>query len=152
MALVFNASSSHQQVKVFGNYFELKPGQIKNFEDKIAHFMVTDRKDRGFVSLPEEFMEPSFKDTEEGKAILEEKRKQGIEERIRYLRMLVHNEEVSLQRDHDKQNDKTNVKLLMSDGMIKHYEELASYQTKKDDEALKKAAKIEELQKKLKQG
>lgn len=152
MALVFNASSTTQQVRVFGNYFELKAGQIKNFEDKIAHFMVTDRKDRGLVGLPEEFMDPSYASTEEGKAILEEKRKQGIEERIRYLRMLVQNEETSLQRDHDKANDKTNVKLLMSDGMIKNYEELASYQAKKDDEALKKAAKIEELQKKLKQG
>jgi hypothetical protein len=152
MALILNASCEDQHVVVFGNHFSLKAGQIKNFEDKIAHFLATDRADRGLVSLPDEFMEPEYKTSEDGARILEEKRKQGVENRVRYLRQIAYNNEVSLRQDLEKANIKADPKSFASDGELRAYEELVKYQKKQDDGDAKKAAKIVELQKQLKAG
>jgi hypothetical protein len=149
MALIMNASAEEQSVKVFGNYFSLKPGQIKNFEDKIAHFMATDRTDRGLVSMPDEFMDPNYAQTEEGKAILAERKRVGIENRCNHLRRVIYNNEVSLRQDLERANIKADPKVFASAGEIAAYEELVKYQAKQEDEDQKKVDKISELQKKL---
>ena len=150
MALVYNASVADQRVKVFGNYFEIPAGKIKNFTDNVAHFLVTDRKDRGLVSLPAEFEELEFKDSEQGRQILAEKKAEGVANRIEYLKRLIYNETVSLEQDLSKANIKVDPRVFMSNQMMGVLQELTRYQDASADEQEEKVRQIKELEKKLK--
>lgn len=151
MAFIMNASAEEQTVKVRGNYFHFKPGQIKQFDDSFAHFMVTERAYLGLVDLPRQFEDLEFKGTEEGKKILAEKAKQGIDARVKHLRSVIYNNEVSLRQDLEKKNIKVDPKVYASDGEIAAYEELIKYQSKDSDAAQKRVDRIKELEAKLKE-
>jgi hypothetical protein len=150
MSMVLNASVEDQHVVVFGNHFNVKAGQIKSFEEKIAHFLCTDRSYMGFVSMPEEFSDPEFKSSPEGQKIFEDRRKSGVENRTRFLRQVIANNEISLRQDLEKANIKADPKTFASDGEVAAYEELVKYRKKQEDEDAKRAARIAELQKQLK--
>lgn len=150
MGLVMNTTNEVQKTKVFGNYFEFKPGQIKSLEDRISHFIVTERRTQGFVGLPEEFSDPSFAATEDGKKVLAFKKKEGLESYLQSLRERVNNVEVSLRRDLEQKNIKADPRVFASDGEIEAYELLAAYQKGQNDEAEKKLKRLEELEKKIK--
>lgn len=152
MALVLNASAEDQTVKIRGNYFNFKPGQIKVFEDSFAHFMVTDRAYLGLVDLPEDFADPAYKDTEPGKAKLLEKTTQGIASRTKFLREIIYNNEVSLRSDLEKSNIKVDPKVYASDGEVRAYQELLKYQRKEQDENQKRVELLKDLEKQVKEG
>lgn len=145
MGYILNASEREQSFKVFGNHFSLKPGQTKHFGDSISHFMATDKAYLGLVSLPEEFSDPSFKDSEEGKQIFESAKKAGIDARCKHLREIVYNLEVSLKKDLEQKNLQMDSKVLASDGDVEVYKELASYKRKEADEGVKRATTLAKL-------
>lgn len=149
MALIMNASCEVQTFRVFGNTFTMKPGQIKQFQENMAHFIAVDRRDLGMVALPEELEDIDYRASEEGKKIIEEKRKEGVENRVRKLRELIFNEQVSLKQDLDQANVKADPRIFASKGMIGHYEELAKYQISKDDDEQRKVEHIKELESKI---
>jgi hypothetical protein len=152
MGLVYNASAEEQHIVVFGNHFTLKPKQIKNFEDRISNFIMTERRDFGLVTLPEEFMDPSFAQSEEGKAILKGKEEEGIAARVRHLRAVIYNNEVSLKQDLERANIKVDPKVYASSGEVAAYRELAKYRKDKDDADLKKVEELKQLEAQIKAG
>lgn len=149
MALIYNASAEDQHFVVFGNHFNMKAGQIKNFEDKIAHFIITDRKELGLVGLTEEFDDPEFRLSEAGKEALAHKKAEGVANRVRKLKELVYNNQVSMRMDLEKANIQADPRAFASDGEIRAMELLAMYQDKEQDESKKKVQKIKELEAKI---
>jgi hypothetical protein len=146
MALVMNVSEKDQHVTVFGNHFVLKKGSMKMFQDNIAHFLITDRKDMGFVGLPDEFLDPAYKETAEGKALVEMRRKEGVANRINKLNEIAYNLLVSLKQDLDRANIKADPRTFASEGEIAALEELAMYKQMQDDEASKRTDRIKQLE------
>jgi hypothetical protein len=149
MGLVMNASCETQVFKVFGNVFTLKPGQIKMFQDNISQEIAISRRSFGLVQLPEEFTDPEFARSEEGKKLLLAKKAEGIQNRVQYLKTIVYNLQVSLKNDLDKANLKVDPRALASEGEIAAMEELAKYQDNEEDEKHKKLERVKELEKKL---
>ncbi len=149
MAMIMNASSEVQHTTVHGNHFTLKPGQIKNFQDSVGKFLAMERRYLGFVGLPEEFEEPAFQMTPEGKALIEAKRVEGVNNRCQYLRQLIFNNQVSMKQDLDKADMKVDPRIFASVGEINAMEELAKYQAAKDDGDAEKIARIKALEAKI---
>jgi hypothetical protein len=152
MGLVFNASAEDQHIVVFGNHFTMKAKQIKNFEDRISNFIMTERREFGLVTLPEEFMEPEFKNSPEGKAILEEKEREGIEARTKHLRAVIYNNEVSLKQDLERANIKVDPKVYASSGEVAAYRELAKYRKAQEDLDQAKVEELKKLEAEIKKG
>jgi hypothetical protein len=146
MALVMNATNREQHVVVFGNHFTLKPNQIKNFTDNIANFMCADRRDFGLVGLPEEFSDPGFAATDDGKRILAEKKAEGTANYIRRLKQIVYNAQVALRQDLEKANLKVDWKAFASDGEMAAMEELAKYQDAEDSKQADRVEKLKQLE------
>lgn len=151
MGLVINASAETQEFKVFGNYFTLKPGQIKMFQENISRFIATNEttKGLGLVGLSDAFEDPSHKDSAEGKKELEARLKDGVDARVRTLRALVYNNQVSLRRDLEMANIKADPKAFASEGEVKAYEELVKYQKVNDDVEAAKVQRLKDLEKKI---
>ena len=145
MAFVYNATNEQQDIKIFGNWFSFKPGQIKALDDKLAHGLCVDKKEYGIVGLPAEFEELEYRNSEEGKAILEAKKEEGIANYINHLRSIVMNNQVSLRKDLAMANMQLDPAVLATKGEMKAVEMLAKYQRGKDDVAQKNAEKFKEL-------
>lgn len=150
MSFIINASLETQTVRVFGNYFTLKPGQIKNFQEQIAHFLATDRRYHGFVALPDSFEDPSFAASEEGAKVLAEAKAAGIAARVAYLKRVVNNELISLKQDLERDNDKSDPRSYMSEGVLAAMRELVKYQDLGEDVIKKKIDEAKELEEKIK--
>lgn len=146
MALVLNALAQEQDIRIHGSWFSFKPKQIKEMHEDKVFFLVSQRRDQGFVALPDEMADLDFRNSKEGKEILSTAEAKGVNQRCEFLEMLRKNEIVSLQRDIDRRGDKYDARLEMSKEMIKNLEELASYQVKKQDEVLAQVAKIKEIE------
>lgn len=149
MALVMNASSEDQSVKVYGSWFTFKSKQIKMIDDNKAHFLFTNCAYLGFVSIPAEFEDADFKSTPEGKAQLKEIEESGIRHRCSYLETLKNNELNSLSVDMKKANDQSDPKLQMSREMIKNLTELSNYKKVQVKEDKEKVAGIDKLLKSI---
>jgi len=149
MALIYNASSKDQKVKVFGNWFEIPSGKIKVVQDNIARFMAIDRQDRGFVALSEAFEDPEYKLTPDGQAELAEAKRQGVANRIKALQAVINNETVSLQQDLTMKNINVDSRGYMDDKAVEHLKELTEYRNSKSDEDAAKLQKIKDLEKEL---
>jgi len=147
--LMYNTTDVEQSIKAFGNWFNWKPGQIRNIQDNFGQFIHTDKKEYGVVSLPEEFEDSTFKDTEQGQAILMEKRIEGRSNRVRHIQRIIHNETVSLRVDLEKAGQKINPDLLMTPEVAKLYDELAAYKKEKDDAQRELMNKVQNIRKKL---
>lgn len=147
MALIYNTTNELQSVKVFGNWFSLKPGQMKNFDEKIAHFIATERRDSGLVALPEAFEDPQFITTDEGKAILAEKREEGIKAYIDHFRKIIANNQIALRQDLERSNIKADPATFASDGELHAMEMVAKYQRDEDDKEQKRIDRVKELMK-----
>lgn len=150
MSLVMNASAEVQEFKVFGNHFTLKPGQIKNFQENIAHFIAIERRGWGLVVLPEEFEDLDFRQSLEGQKLLEEKRAEGVAARIGRLKEIIYNNQVSLRRDLEMANIKADPKIYASDGEVSAYRELVKYQQKQEDAEQRKVDELKNLEKQVK--
>jgi hypothetical protein len=147
--MIMNASAQEQHVVVFGNHFTLKPGQIRNFQDHIGHYMMTDRRDFGLVALPESFEDPEFAKSAEGQKILAEKKAEGCANRVKFLKGLIYNEQVSLKQDLEIANIKVDPRIFSSDGIIAAMEELARYQDQEADAQQQKVERVKALEKKI---
>lgn len=150
MAIVFNATNETQSVKAFGNWFTFKPKQYKTMDEKLAHFLCTDRTDYGLVGLPAEFEDPAFRSTPDGQAAYEAAEKSGIDNYIKALRALIHNNQVSLRRDLEKANFKYGPELEASQGELDAMRLVAKYQKSMEDAEQKKAEEVKDLMRKIK--
>jgi hypothetical protein len=107
--LVMNALDKEVSVQALGNWFTLKPGQVKRFRSEIGNFMIREKRYMGLVGLPDEFEEPEYKTSEDGIRILEEKKNEGVRNRIQHLQAQINNLQVSLRRDLEMKNIKADV-------------------------------------------
>lgn len=149
MALVMNASSQEQSVRVHGSWFTFTPGQIKDMHEDKVYFLSSNCAYLGFVSLPETLADLEFRSSEEGKTIIQKAKETGIANRIQHLEELKRNELVSLQRDIDKSNMKYDARLEMASGMVKNLEELAGYKSRSQDAKQQQLDRVKEIEKLL---
>lgn len=144
MAFIISTDLRPVKVQAFGNWFEFKPGQIKNMQQNLADFLSQDRRQLGFVALPEEFEDPNYKNTEEGKKILDDANETGRRQVVAELNYRKRNLEVSLQRDLDLKGEKVNALVYASDSDKDMYRRLAEYTRMSQD---KSADELEEIRK-----
>lgn len=149
MALVMNCTTREVSVPVGGSWFTFKPKQIKDLDENKAYFLAAYKHYEGFVSVPEKFSDLEYRSSEEGKKELATLEQQGIDNRIKHLQFIKHNEFTSLKKDMLKNNDHSDPKLEMSKATLALIEELAGYQQKAEAEKRDQVAKITELEKLL---
>lgn len=148
--MIFNALDKEVSTKAFGNHFNFKPRQIKRMSGDIGQFLSREKGYMGLVELPMTFEDPEYKASEEGQALLEEKRKEGVSRRINHLKGIVNNLQVSLRQDLDIANIKADVNAFASSGEINAMEELVSYQRAAEDQDKAKLEKVRQLERQLK--
>lgn len=153
MRFVMNALDEDQTVMVGGKHFSFKGKQIKPFQnDEIADFILKMKSELGFVEIPkltteDESAVDDYDRSPAGHALIEEKRKSGIEAYCRRLKAIVYNLQVSLRKDLAIKNMNIEPSHLASDGDLLHMEQLAKYQTRKEDAGQVRADKIKKLEK-----
>lgn len=161
MAKVWNPTEELVKTKVFGNWFEFKPGQMKSMNRHVSDFINEMRRETGLVVLPVEFgpeedndaFIPGYADTEEGKAALAEKKKEGISALVRHHLGVIHNNQVSLKRDlahFDPSNDPKRLAAIeASGGEMESMRVVAKYRNMKLDDSENRANEIEKLLQKV---
>lgn len=145
MALLYNTTLEEQHVKALGNHFTFKPGQIKMFQDNVAHWIATMRREQGIVSLPAEFEDPEYKESEEGKKALATAKAEGIKNYLEFHRKIVYNNQKSLKQDLEMANLKVDPATLATDGELESMRLVAKYQALKSDDEQKKVDEVKEL-------
>lgn len=149
MAFVYNATEEEQSFKAAGNWFTFKPKQIKNMNDDIATFIALNRKEHGVVVLPQEFEDLDYKNSEEGKKVLEKMTAQGVDAYISGLRAIIANNQVSLRQDLEKANIKADPAAFASDGEIAAMRLVKKYNDKKKDMEQEKINEVANLMKEI---
>lgn len=140
-----NALNKPVTVKVFGNHISFNPRQIKSITNQnMADKMHMDLGYEGLIGFPEEAMELD-RNSIEFKAIVEEKVKEGTNKRIDFLNQVASNLRVSLQRDLDAANIKTDAGVYASKGELAVLKELASYADLEAAEEAKRSKEYKEL-------
>ncbi len=150
MGMIYNATNENCQVRVFGNYFEFKPKQMKMLDDKFSHWIQTERKYLGLVDLPDEFADPSYAKGEDGARILATKTEEGVNAFVQRLRERVANVTVSLRMDLEQANIKSDPLSYASDGEVQAFELLAKYQKAKADDSANQVNRLKDLESKIK--
>lgn len=158
MAKVWNPTEEKVVTKIFGNFFEFKPGQMKSMNKHLCDFIAEQRQSTGLVVLPAEFGPEEdndayiegFEKTPEGKAILAEKKAAGIAALVKHHLGIVYNNQVSLRRDlsrHDPGNADPSrlASIEASKGEIESMRIVAKYKAMKLDGETKKASEVEKL-------
>lgn len=97
MGLIYNPSKYRVTVKALGSFFEFAPGQVKSLNDDISHFIATDKKSTGLVTLPENYLDDP--NSEEMRAEKEKKRIEGLQNQLEYHRWKIQNLTKSLAQD-----------------------------------------------------
>lgn len=152
MKYVMNCLEEEQTVIVGGKHFHFKPRQIKQFyQDTFANFILREKSEYGFVEIP------TLNTTEDDnsgvastdKDLIEAKRKEGIEAYCSYLRKLVYNAQVSLQKDIDLKGLKISYQAVASKGDLKNMEKLVKYQAKREDADQLQVDRMKQLEKQL---
>lgn len=147
MPIVYNPLPHKVRAQALGNWFEFPAGSTKSMNENIANFLCRDKAYLGFVSLSD--IQVDAPTSEEAKAEKEAAKKLGISNAINHNKKIVHNLEVSLQRDLDMANIKTSAKVFASDGELEAYKRLIEYSAVMEDEGQKRAEEIEKLKKDL---
>lgn len=157
MAYIYNPTKEEQTVKVFGNYFSFKPGQIKNLNPDISHFIQTERRESGLVQLPEDeagelwtFKGREVIPTEAGKVVLAEEGKKGVDAYIAFHRSIIANNQVALRRDLEQANIKVDPAVYASPGELRSMKLVAKYQQQEADAEQARIDEVRELMKKAK--
>jgi hypothetical protein len=117
-------------------------------EASFVNFISSDKSYMGFVSLPNEFEDPEYKLSEEGKTILAEKEAQGINAYCAHLREVVRNETEGMARDLQMKNIQADVRTMLSDGATEALKKLAEYKRQNKDAG---QARLDEAEKLLKE-
>jgi len=153
MPLIMNCLDEPNTAVVGGNYFTFKAGQIKPIhQEGIARIISQNKRDDGFVELPDELdgtEYPDWAQTPEGKALIAQKKREGIETHCAHLRQVVYNLQVSLKQDLEKQNIKADPRVFASKGEIAALEKLVKYQDKEQDQDQLRIDRVKELEKKM---
>lgn len=139
--LILNALDKPVHVVAFGNHFNLKPRQLKTFRGEIGQFLDSNKGYLGLVAVPMELAEPEYRDSEEGKAVLEQKIQEGIARRARHLTEVVNNLKVSLRGDLDQANIKAPIETQATDGEVAAMDELIALQRELKDPAKERSEK-----------
>lgn len=146
---ILNATVKDVHTKVFGNWHFIKAGQIKNFQEEVERYIALERGSLGLIAIPEEFNDPSYKDSEEGSAALKEFKKQGVMKRVAHLQWLRNNELVSLRQDLEVSNMKFDPLVLANDKIEAALEELHGYQVAQDDSDKQRVERLRKLDRKI---
>lgn len=150
MAVVMNCLDESQTIRVGGNDFYFKPREIKYFyQEKLAYIIANERKEYGFIGLPEELADKEAREAPAAKALIEDLRKKGVEAFCTKLRNQIYNLQVSLKKDLDMSNLKMDPRVLASKGDLQAMELLLKYQSKHEDADQERINKIKDLEKKL---
>lgn len=158
MPVILNCLDKENSCRIGGSHFSFKPRQIKYFHDKnIASAIDRLKKEDGFIMLPDELdhlalLKEDQVDkviTEEEKAIIEQKRLQGIETYCTWLRALIKNATVSRQHDIDMSGRKYDARSDANESDLNRLVELAHYQAGDSDQEQKNFDKFKELEKKV---
>lgn len=153
MGVVMNCLDEENKVVVGGEHFHFKPNQIKYFyNNAISSSLLRIYQEHGFIELPEGLQEKEMQESEEGKKIIAEARKEGIERYCDKLRGQIYNLQVSLKRDLDQKNYKVDPRVYASKGDIKAMEQLVKYQSKNEDATQRQVEYLKDLEKKLAKG
>jgi len=148
MGAVYNPTHEDVSVKALGNWFNIKAGQIKVMDDKISHYLTTDKGYLGLASLPDICIEDPT--SAEATVAKEEARKMGIAKRVDHLNKVVNNLTVSLRRDLEQANIKTDPLLYASEGELAAFKALKVYKAAHEDDASKRADEIKQIQDEIK--
>lgn len=142
--IILNALDKNVHAVAFGNHFTLKPHQIKAFRNELGSFLDSTKGYLGLVALPPEFEDLEFRQSEAGKAILEEKIKEGVNRRCAHLTAVVNNLQHSLRQDMDKADMKADVTTQATQGELNAMDELIGYQRQLADpqKARSEAARV----------
>lgn len=156
MAKVWNPTEEKIETKIFGNYFQFAPGQMKNMNSSIADFVNENRRDTGLVVLPaefdpmneEQFIE-GYDKTPEGKAILAQKKTEGINNLVRFHLKIVQNNQISFRRDiarHDPASDPSRLAAVeASKGELESMRLVSKYRKMKLDVEERQVNEVEKL-------
>lgn len=98
MPLVLSTDIEPVKVQALGNWFEFKPAQIKLMQKDIADFLTMDKREYGFVALPES-LEDEDRSSEVFKKAVAEAQIQGRRNIVAKLNRLRFNLEVSMKKD-----------------------------------------------------
>ena len=154
---VWNPTEEKVSTRIHGNWFTFAPGQFKVMDIEKASFIQTNRRETGLVVLPaqfcssrEEYIE-GYAQTEEGKAILSQKRDEGIQGLIDHHMNIVKNNQVSLRQDLAHRYPSADFdklcKLEASKGELESMRLVAKYKGKASDSGAKKVEEIDKLMK-----
>lgn len=140
--LIISTDLEPVNVQVFGNWFSFKPGQIKSMDPRIVDYLDMDRKSLGFVSLPDVCAEDPT--SEEAKKAVAEAIERGRGYIMQDLQKLVHNLEISLQKDYDRTDHKVSATHMEGKAHLPAYRKLAAMKAAQVDT---NAAAIDEINK-----
>ena len=132
---ILNALDKNVHVVAFGNHFSLKPQQVKRFRAEIGAFLDNSKGYMGLIAVSDKFEDPTYAATEEGKAELAAKSKEGVNRRAQYLMGVVNNLQIGLRGDMDKADMKASTESQATQGELDAMDELISYQRRQEDEA-----------------
>lgn len=150
MPFVFNATNETQTIKAAGNWISFKPKQVKSiYSEHVAHFICTERADKGLISVSDAFEDPQYALSAEGKAELAEKETAGINNFIRSLEGRIYNNQVSLRQDLERANFKIDPAVLASEGELEAMRLLAKYRKVADESAQKRMDEVADLMKQV---
>jgi len=148
MPYIYNPLPREKSVCAQGNWFTFKPKQIKHLgSDSLAQFFTSNLSYEGFVRLSDNFEDPSYRLTPDGKGEIDAADAQGLAQRINFLQYIVNNDLNSLRADMEKANDKSDPRLQMSPQMVEQMKELAEYKKKLNDSKKEQVSQIQELEK-----
>lgn len=142
---LLNATKEVQTVRVHGNYITFPPEKVKLVDEDKGRFICMKRQEQGIVDLPQEYEDPEWRETPEGKAAIEAKKQFGLDNYINGLRKLIYNNQVSLRMDLEKANIKADPAAFASEGELNAMRLVAKYQKSKEDDAQKRVEEVRKL-------
>lgn len=156
---VWNPTEEEVSTRIQGSWFSFKPNQMKTMDVEKGAFIQTHRMETGLVVLPPEFCEvreeykPGYEQTPEGKAILEQRRGEGVQHLIDFHMSIVKNNQVSLRQDLAHKYPSADfdklAKLEASKGELESMRLVAKYSGKAPDSGKKKVDEIDKLMKQI---
>lgn len=124
MAYVMNCLDKQVSTQAQGKWFTFKPREIKMFYvPELARFMGQMRGEEGLVEIPDHIMELE-KDNPERIQYLEDKRREGVNARVKRLEWQKHNLMSSLKLDLEVKGLKVDPLILASKGDVEAIKEL----------------------------
>jgi hypothetical protein len=139
--LILNALDKAVHTVAFGNHFNLKPGQMKMFRGEIGAFLDSNKGYMGLIAVPSELSDPEYANSEEGKALLAQKKQEGVNRHVNHLTQVVNNLQVSLRGDLESKNIKAPIETQATDGELSAMEALIHYQREQKDQSKERSEK-----------